>query len=59
MPSMYSYAQLYKTEQIRLMQRLKPYTHYSLRGLWIYGPAGSGKDYYVNQIIQRQNLTVY
>ena len=36
-----------------MMDKLKPYTHTSKRGLWIYGPAGDGKDYFIRQVIKK------
>lgn len=41
------------------MERLKPYTHHSLRGLWVWGASGTGKDYFIREVCRRKNLSIF
>lgn len=50
---------LKKAKTILEMERLKPYDHETVRGLWIFGPSGSGKDYTVRKLCERSKLSLY
>lgn len=50
---------LKKAKTIIEEERLKPYAHNKVRGLWIQGAAGSGKDYTVRQWCEREGLSLY
>lgn len=50
---------LKKAKDIIEAERLKPYDHTGVRGLWISGASGSGKDYAVKKYCETKGLSIY
>lgn len=48
-----------KIKAIEKKESLIPYTASTLRGLWIQGESGSGKDYSVREWCKKENLSLY